>query len=76
MNFLLGKQADRVLFGKNSNFDDFEDWMWCANQNEERWNEQFKVAKRKDVSNIFQFDVESNFHNVNDIARIFAKVWR
>jgi len=25
MNLLLGKQADKVLFGKNSNFDDFED---------------------------------------------------
>jgi hypothetical protein len=57
MNLLLEEQANRVLFGKNSNSDDFEDWMRCADQNEEKWNEQFKVAKGKNVSNIFQFDV-------------------
>jgi hypothetical protein len=49
MNLLLEEQANKVLFGENSNSNDFKDWMQCANLNEKRWNEQFKVAKGKDV---------------------------
>ncbi len=77
MNLLLEEQVNKIMFGEITNFNDFEDWLCCVNQDEERKNEQFEVIKGKDVSNIFQPNIESNSHNINEINVVFdeGKRW-
>jgi len=58
MNLFFEKQVNKVVFGEFFYFDDFEDWLRCVNQGEERRNEQHMEAKGKDVLNIFQLDIE------------------
>jgi len=59
------------MFGEISNSYDFEDWLWCVNQDGKNKNEQFRATKGKDVSDIFQFDIESSFHNINETNVVF-----
>jgi hypothetical protein len=33
------------MIGEIFGYNDFEDWLWCVDQDEERRNEQFRVAK-------------------------------
>jgi hypothetical protein len=73
MNLLFEKQVNKVVFGEIFYSNDFEDWLQCVNQGEERRNEQHMEAKRKDVLNIFQLDIESSSHNTNEMKMVLMK---
>ncbi len=30
INLLIKNQVDNIVFGELFNYDDLEDWMWCA----------------------------------------------
>ncbi len=47
MNLLFEKQVNKVMFGEMFYTDDFEDWLQCVNQGEERKNEQHRKPKEK-----------------------------
>jgi flagellin-specific chaperone FliS len=55
INLLFEKQVNKVMFGEIFYSNDFEDWLLCVNQGEERRNEQHKEAEGKDVLNIFRY---------------------
>jgi hypothetical protein len=44
MNLILEEQADNVMFGDISEFEDYEDWIRYIVEDEERRNEQFLNA--------------------------------
>ncbi len=59
MNLILEEQVDNVMFGDISESDDYEDWIKCNAEDEERRNEQFLISTFFQVSNVFQLDASS-----------------
>jgi len=47
------------MFRDISKSNDYEDWIRCNVEDEERRNEQFLISTFVQVSNVFQLDVSS-----------------
>lgn len=59
MNLILEEQVNNVMFGDISESDNYEDWIRCDVEDEERRNDQFLISTFVQVSNVFQLDASS-----------------
>jgi hypothetical protein len=61
MNLILEEQADNVMFGDITEYEDYEDWIRCVAKDEKRRNEQFLNVRSVQVSNVFQLNASTKF---------------
>jgi hypothetical protein len=53
------------LFGKTFDFDDYEDWIKCVEQDEHMRNVQFTFKKSSKIYNIFHLNIETKTQDVD-----------
>jgi hypothetical protein len=59
MNLIMVERTNNVLFKETYDFNDYEDWIRCVEQDEQMRNVQFTSKKSSRIFDVFHLNIET-----------------